>query len=163
MAFIEYSVFVLECTLKLLGIKCQSSGVILATFSPSLSDDILHRMTKYISQYGTLKEYTTGSLVLNISFSSLLKLTSLWMKYLDGSLSRDLLDILTPDRIRQQYDLTTLEIEMEFSLNTYISGAYDLIAQPQYLLSDQGEYFCKIYSKYKWFHYRLKNIILKTP
>ena len=121
--------------MKLLVIKSLSSGEILATFSPSMSDDILYRMTKYIAQYGILNKYKTGSLVLQISFSSLHTLTSFWTKYLDGTLNYELLDILTTDDIRQQHDLSTLNIKMSFTMTD---------DEPPYLLSDQGEDYVQL-------------------
>ena len=150
-----------ECAFALGGIMCRPSGKLLISLSPEISDDILHNLKKYMNDYGVIKEYTKGSLIANIRFHSLLKLTSFWMKLLDGSLERDLLKILTPSAIREQYDLADLKLNMEFSLNDYVAAAYELILHPRNYLNNQGE--CKQHNTYVTTKVSVNSIIQCTP
>ena len=102
-------------------------------------DAILRRICTILEKYCKYSGASKGSMILHMQFDSLLKLTEFWLACLNGSLQKELLDVLVTDDIKEQHDPSTLSLDMEFNLNEYVEAAYDLYLRPLSNLDNEGK------------------------
>ena len=110
-------------------LKCHcirtSSGEIISTMSPETTDRVLSRITTFLEPYGDVIQAVDGSLIIRIRFYNLVKLTTFWLAYLDGSLAKNMLEVFLSQETAT-YDSSNLQLDLEFSLNNYTDAAYQL-------------------------------------
>ena len=114
-----------DVELKCLCIKT-SSGKIIYNISAEIKDEILSRFKELLRPYGDVINATKGSLVIHIRFYSIVKLTTFWLAYLDGSLANQMLDVFLTKEISASHDPSSLHLDLEFGLNSYVDAAYQL-------------------------------------
>ena len=136
--FLTFSCYISDGELKCICIRT-ARGEIICNIHHEIKDDILALLTSFLEPFGVLISTEKGSLVLNIRFSSLIKLTAFWLAYLDGSLARDMLGIFVTEEMKQQHDIADLRLDLKFTLNDYVKAAYDLDLNPFTLLNIEGE------------------------
>ena len=79
-----------------------------------------------LTKFGHFTGVSEGSLILHMQFDSLIKLTEFWLACLNGTLQKDLLDVFLTADIKERLDTSTLSLDMAFSLNDYVTAAYNL-------------------------------------
>ena len=118
------------------------TGGIVAVITPEGTEDAqFTRIARILNKFGIFSGARKGSLILDMQFDSLIKLTEFWLACLSGSLQKELLDVFVTDDIKDNHDLSTLSLDIGFTLNDYVTAAYNLTLRPPKVLGDKGNNF----------------------
>ena len=117
------------------------SGESIYDISAEFKDQILLKMTALLKPYGDVIQAVEGSLIIQIRFHSLTKLAHFWLIYLDGSLANQMLEVFMTEEISASHDPSSLHLDLEFDLNSYVEVAYQLSMHPSTpAITTTGEY-----------------------